>query len=311
MKDAEQRLADHEQQIETLAAGSAITIMRGPQGTDALAVQKGLAMDRLAELESELDSAEVSRQEQLQQAESLRARLAAEPERVPSASRMNMTAASEEIERALAELRLRRDELLQDFKEDSRYVRDIEQQIALAEGRLAEANASAAGVNRTEANPIHLQLKGELMRVETELEGSNARVTSLRSQVASNRRQLETLNASAFEVDTLRRKALAAEEDFLLYRKKYEEARISSAMNQQRIINVTVAQPPMMPLQPVRRGLIRKTLLAVFIGVFGGLAMAFVLERYVGRSFTTAEDIERVLGLSHLASIPDGARNGR
>lgn len=311
MKDAEQRLADLEGKIEAVTAGSSITIMRGPQGTDSLAAQKTLAMDRLAELESALEAAEVELHEQEQQAAGVRVRLAVEPERIPSASRSNITAASEEIEVALAELRLRRDELLQDFKADSRFVRDIENQIAMAEARLAKANEATAGVNRTESNPIFIQLKGELMRIESELEGTRARVALLRSQVGVNRRQLETLNASAFEVDGLRRKAMAAEEDFLLYRKKYEEARISSAMDQQRIINVTVAQPAMMPLQPMRRGLVRKSLLAMFVGVFGGFAIAFALEQYIDRSFTTAEDIERDLGIPHLASIPDGALMGR
>jgi uncharacterized protein involved in exopolysaccharide biosynthesis len=311
MKDAEQRLTDLEGKIEGVAAGSSITIMRGPQGTDSLAAQKTLAMGRLAELESALEAAEVELQEQEQQATGVRVRLANEPERIPSASRSNITAASEEIEVALAELRLRRDELLQDFKADSRYVRDIENQIAMAEDRLARANEATAGVNRTESNPIYIQLKGELMRVESALEGTRARVNLLRSQVGVNRRQLETLNASAFEVDDLRRKAMAAEEDFLLYRKKYEEARISSAMDQQRIINVTVAQPAMMPLQPMRRGLVRKSLLAMFVGVFGGFAIAFALEQYIDRSFTTADDIERDLGIPHLASIPDSIRLGQ
>lgn len=311
MKDAEQRLTDLERQIESVAAGSSITIMRGPQGTDSLATQKTLAMDRLGELESALEAAEVELQEQDQQAALLRTRLESEPERVPSASRSNITAASEEIEVALAELRLRRDELLQDFKADSRYVRDIDKQIEMAEDRLQRANEAAEGVNRTESNPIFIQLKGDLMRVETALEGTRARVDLLRDQVRANRRELGTLNSSAFELDSLRRKAMAAEEDFLLYRKKYEEARISSAMDQERIINVTVAQPAMMPLQPMRRGLVRKSLLAMFVGVFGGFAIAFALEQYIDRSLTTADDVERVLGIPHLASIPDGAHMGQ
>lgn len=310
MKDAEKRLAHLEDDIEYLAAGSSITMMRGPQGTDSLAAQKSLAMNRLIELETELGSAEVELHERQQKLASLRTRLAEEPERIATASRNNITAASEEIEVALAELRLRRDELLQDFRQDSRYVMDIEKQIALAEERLEEANNAAEGVNRTEANPIYLQLKSEFVRVETELEGTRAKVESLRAQVRDHRKNLELLNSNAFELDTMRRKALAAEEDFLLYRKKFEEARISSAMDREKIINVTVAQPALMPLQPMRRGLAKKGILALFVGVLGGFGLAFALEQYIDRSFTTGEDIERRLGLPHLASIPDSAQMG-
>ena len=262
MKEAETRLGALEEQLEVFAEGSSITIMRGPQGTDSLGPQKALLMESLSRMENELGDAEVELQEQQQQLISLRTRLADEPERIPTASRNNITAASEEIEVALAELRLRRDELLQDFKEDSRYVRDIEKQILLAEERLERANSAAAGVNRTESNPVYLQLKSELMRVETDLEGTRARVDLLRKQVRVNREELEALNANAFEFDALRRNALAAEEDYLLYRKKFEEARISSAMDQEKFINVTVAQPAQMPLRPVRRGVVRRFLLA-------------------------------------------------
>ncbi len=310
MKEAQVRLAALEEQLEGFAARSAITIVRGPQGTDSLGPQKALLMESLSRMENELGDAEVELQEQQQQMASLQSRLLEEPERIPTASRNNITAASEEIEVALAELRLHRDELLQDFKEDSRYVRDIEKQILLAEERLERANSAASGVNRTESNPVYLQLKSELMRVETEYEGTRARVDSLRNQVRVSRGDLAALNANAFEFDALRRNALAAEDDYLLYRKKFEEARISSAMDQEKIINVTVAQPALMPLRPVRRGVVRKFLLALFVGVFGGFAIAFALDQYIDRSFTTAEDIERRLGIPHLASIPDSSLMG-
>jgi len=66
---------------------------------------------------------------------------------------------------------------------------------------------------------------------------------------------LESINNKAFALENLRREAEAAEAEYLLYRKKLEEARISAAMDQQRLINVTIAQPAQRPLTPVGRGL--------------------------------------------------------
>ena len=81
-------------------------------------------------------------------------------------------------------------------------------------------------------------------------------------------------------------------------------------MDQERFINVTIAQPAQMPLRPVRRGLLMKMVLALMIGVLGGFGIAFTLEQFFNRSFTTGEDIERRLGIPHLASVPDSARMG-
>ena len=135
-------------------------------------------------------------------------------------------------------------------------------------------------------------------------------MASLRSQVVSYRRTLEKLNDHGFEVENLRREVQVAEENYLLYRKKYEEARISAAMDQQRLINVTVAQPAQMPLRPVSKGLLSRMLMSLVAGLLGGLGIAFALEQYIDRSFTTASDIERRLGIHHLASIPFDARSG-
>ncbi len=305
MGAAELRLAEYEGLLEDSLAGASITMVKGPQGTDSLAAQKAIVMQRLADLENALGDARVELQENGEEVTNLRARIASEPERIASPSRLNQDATTEEIEKGLAAMRLERDRLLQDFKPDSRYVKDIETQIALAEQRLEEARARL-GVSRTEMNPIYVQLEGDLVRAETELAGTRARIDSLGRQVALHQRRLDALNEKGFELEDLRRKAQAAEEDYLLYRNKHEEARISAAMDRERFINVTVAQPAQLPLEPVPRGLLMKMVLAMIIGVLGGIGIAFAVEQYVDRSFTTGEEIERRVGMLHIASIPEG-----
>ena len=199
--------------------------------------------------------------------------------------------------------------LLQDFKPDSRYVRDVETQIRLAEARLEEAR-KVSGVSRTEPNPVYQELKSELVRAEANLEGAKARADLLRQQVSDNRKKLNDLNEKGFEIESLSREANAAEEDYLLYRKKHEEARISAAMDQQKLINVSVAEPAQRPLAPESRGLKIRLLAGLLAGILGGLGLALAVEVYFDHSFTTGDDLERVLGIPHLASIPDSTEMG-
>jgi len=309
MKDAEQRLRQREQALEEFVDQASITMVEGSDGSDSLAAQKGLAMERLAGLESSLGNAEVELESQRRQVASLLAMLQREPERLESSSRDNLDAATEEIERALASLRLQRDALLQDFKPESRHVRDIDTQIKMAEDRLVQSR-SELGVSGTESNPVFLQIKGELVLSEAALEGTHARVSSLRTQVVEYRKVLDTLNDKAFDLESLHRDSQVAEEDYLLYRKKHEEARISAAMDQEKFINVTVAQPAQMPLKAEPRGLALKLFLSIFLGLLGGVGLAFGLDTFLDRSFTTAENLERRLGIPHIASIPEGEMVG-
>jgi capsular polysaccharide biosynthesis protein len=44
--------------------------------------------------------------------------------------------------------------------------------------------------------------------------------------------------------------------------------------------------------------------------MLGGVGLAFVIENTFDRSFTTGEDVERRLGIPHIASIPEGGMVG-
>jgi uncharacterized protein involved in exopolysaccharide biosynthesis len=305
MDAAEVMLGEREAALESVLAAAGITMVKGPQGTDALATHKGLLMQRLARIQDELAGAEVEMKESQYRVLNLQRTLAGEPERRQSANRFNQDAAREEIEKGIAGLELERDRLVQDFKPDSRFVRDIDTQIALAEQRLEDLDVEGGNIDGTEVNPIHQELKTELLRAEAELEGAQGAVLSLQHQESAVRHELEALNQKAFELERLRREAQAAEESYLLYRKKHEEARISAAMDQEKLINVSVAQPARPPLRPLSRRLALNMFLAGVIGVLGGLGIAFAIEYYLDHTFTTGEEMERRLGLAHLASIPE------
>lgn len=305
MDEAEQRLNENQQALEDFVNRSSITVVEGSDSGDSLSAQKQLVMEQLADLEASLSTAEAELESQTQQVERLREMLQDEPERIESSSQLYQDAKTSEVERALMALQLERDRLLQDFKEDSRHVRDIDAQINLAEARL-EAAKKNSDVGGTEANPVHLELKGDLLRAQVALEGTRAKVASLKTQLDEYRRKLEPLNDKAFALESLQRNVQTAEEDYLRYRKKHEEARISAAMDREKFINVTVAQPAQLPLKAEPRGLAVKLVLSMFLGFLGGVGLAFVVEEFLDRSFTTAEDVERRLGISHIASIPDG-----
>jgi len=96
----------------------------------------------------------------------------------------------------------------------------------------------------------------------------------------------------------------------MLYQKKHEEARISAAMDQQRIVNVSIAQPAQRPLRPVAPRKALNLILGLLSGAMGGLSLAFVTE-YFDHSFTTGRELEARLGIPLLGAIPDQESIGR
>jgi uncharacterized protein involved in exopolysaccharide biosynthesis len=304
MRAAEARLNRAEQALEAYSKKAGVSVLGLSGDSQSLAAEKEAALRRLAEFESQLGVAGVQVQQQTERVAALEAQLATAPERLPSSGRLNLDPTTEELEKALVALQLRRDALVQDFTPENRQVRDVEDQIRATQERLKEAEGRVASINRTELNTVYQSLLAQLLVARADLKGARARHGSLQNQVASYRRQLDELSQKGLTTDGLRREAKAAEEAYMLYQKKHEEARISAAMDRQRIVNVSIAQPAQRPLKPVAPRKALNLMLALLVGSMGGLSLAFVTE-YFDHSFTTGRELEARLGIPLLGTIPE------
>jgi uncharacterized protein involved in exopolysaccharide biosynthesis len=303
-RTAAARLAKAEQALNAFSSEARVSVLGLVGDPQSLAAEKEATLRRLADFERELGEASVLVRQQTERVAALEAQLASEPDRLPSSLRLNQDPTTEELERALVTLQLKRDALVRDFTPENRQVRDVEEQIQAAQKRLKGAEERVASINRTEINPIHQGVKAQALSARADLTGARARYESLRTQVASQRQQLDQLTQKSLTMDGLRRETKAAEEAYLLYQRKHEEARISAAMDQQRIVNVAIAQPAKRPLRPVSPRKSLNLLLGLLLGAIGGLGLAFVAE-FFDHSFTSGHDLEVRLGIPLLGAIPD------
>jgi uncharacterized protein involved in exopolysaccharide biosynthesis len=310
MKAAALRLQKAETALEAYSAEAGVSVLGLVGDPQSLAAEKEAALQRWAALETQLGDARVQIQQQTERVATLEAQLAGEPERLRSSGRLNLDPATEELEKALVALQLKRDALAQDFKPDNRQLRDVDQQIKATQERLASAEGRVDGINRTELNTVNQGLRAQLLTARADLRGARARYESLQAQVVAQRKTLQNLDQKGLTTEGLRREAKAAEDAYMLYQKKHEEARISAAMDQQKIVNVSIAQPAQRPLKPVGPRKAVNLLLGLLLGALGGLGLAFVSE-YFDHSLTTAKDVEARVGIPVLGSIPDRAALGQ
>jgi uncharacterized protein involved in exopolysaccharide biosynthesis len=307
MQAAETRLKNAEEALKAYSKKAGVSVLGLAGDSQSLAAEKEATLRRLAEFESELAEAGVQVRQQEERVAALEVQLAREPERLPSSQRLNQDPTTEELEKALVTLQLKRDALVQDFTPENRQVRDVEDQIRATQERLKEAEGRVASINRTELNTVYQSLRAQLLVARADLKGARGRHDSLQSQMASYRRQLDELSQKGVTTDGLRREARAAEDAYMLYQKKHEEARISAAMDEQRIVNVSIAQPAQRPLKPVGPNKALNLFLGLLVGGIGGLGLAFVAEHF-DHSFTTGRELEGRLGIPLLGTIPEQQR---
>jgi uncharacterized protein involved in exopolysaccharide biosynthesis len=115
----------------------------------------------------------------------------------------------------------------------------------------------------------------------------------------SRQRKLEE---SAVAQHDLEQQVKAAEDKYLLYSNKREEARIGDALDQNGLLNVAIAQQPRAPALPVWSFLAAACF--SFIGA-GGFSTAIVfISDYFAPFFRTPAEVVAFLGSPVLASLP-------
>lgn len=177
-------------------------------------------------------------------------------------------------------------------------IRSVRQHLATLEG----GQARSATRFRDAASFQNMQEK--LLAEEADYKVSSAKQASLSERLRKVQHGMATLDRIEDEYKDLEQRVKLALEGYRLYSTKYEESRISQAMDREKIASLKVielARPPVTPLPP-RRFL--KLALALLFGVVGGIGLAAIIELRQG-SFETVEDVESTLQIPVLASIPD------
>jgi uncharacterized protein involved in exopolysaccharide biosynthesis len=158
----------------------------------------------------------------------------------------------------------------------------------------------------TDSNPTYQWVDSELARAQSQLSAEQARAAALSRSVQAYEKQASELDQQEVIQEGLLRDKNAEEANYLLYMRKQEEARISDALDESRIINVAVVEPVAVPVVPSRsRPLV--LLLGLLAAIVVSMGVAVVAE-YLDPSLRTSEDIKEYLDLPVLASVSDAGR---
>jgi uncharacterized protein involved in exopolysaccharide biosynthesis len=275
------------------------------EGVVAPALERELKVRRLAEFESESRQARAAMVETRERIRALEAQVGSLPSRQTTQVRMtDNPQLMQTLKSTLLQLELRRTELLAKYDATYRPVQEVEAQIAQAREAIGEAQKSPLLEETTDRDPAYEAVRAELTRAKTELAALEARSIALGGLVQAYRAETQKLDRKEILQQDLLRAARAQEENYLLYLRKQEEARISDALDRQRISNAVVAEAATVPLRP-RSG---RLLVIVLSGLFGSVAsvlLAFAVDHW-DPSFRTPEEVRSFLGSPVVAAIPKG-----
>lgn len=296
------RLETEDHKSKLRQAEEALREFRRRYGTSA----NGSVRDRVIQTALDLEgqyrdtrSAVASTQERLRM---LQLELARTPQRMTTQVRASPRVI-EELESTLAKLELKRSELLAVYQPGYALVGETEEQIRKTREAIAYARDNAPEERTTDVNPMFSWLVTEVSRTKTELSSLSVTLNTTEDDLKGTRAEISHTEQIQVHGRELIRAVEVAEENYRIYLRKQEEARIADALDRQRIANVAVAQsatPALVATGPPRGLMAFVGLMLSLLGSVG----AVVIAEWIDPTFRTPEEVEWHLQIPVLASIP-------
>jgi len=273
------------------------------QGVVSAELERDLALQKLNEADSSEHQTRVQMEEAGQRVRRLQETFDATPERMTTQVRTaDNPELQEKMKSRLLELLLKRTELTTKFQPSYQLVQEVDKQIAETRAAIAAEALSPVKDETTDQDATHEWARAELAKGQVELGGLEAKAQGIAAVRSNYEKAAQRLGDRAILQEQLRRNLKAAEEKYLLYANKREEARIGDALDQGGILNVAIAEQPVAPALPTRSraGL---ACLGLLLAGFASAGMAFTVD-YLDPAFRTPDEVVAYLGAPVLASLP-------
>jgi uncharacterized protein involved in exopolysaccharide biosynthesis len=271
------------------------------------ALQRDLELQKFSEADAAQKQLRIGIADAEQRLRVLQQQLASLPERTVAQVRTaDNPLLLQTMKQKLLELELRRTELLTKFASSYRLVQEVEAQISDTQAHIIAEQLRPVKDETTEKDPNFEWAKSELMKTEVEITGLRARAAAADAVLAEYGESASRLGGDSIKQEHLLRNLKAAEDKYLLYAGKREEARIGDALDRQGILNVAVAQEPTVPALPAH-SVWKFVVLGLIAACVGGIGSGFAAD-YLSPSFRTPDEVVRYLHSPVLASLPKNSR---
>jgi uncharacterized protein involved in exopolysaccharide biosynthesis len=277
------------------------------EGVISADVEKGLLVQRIGEFDGKLRDTQAATAEAQERIRKLESQAQTIPPRITTQVKNLTNPVLQQLTPTLLALELKRTELLRKFQPEYPAVLDVEREIQQTRSAIAQAEQQGSREETTDEDSTHAWVRSELVKAQTDLNSLRGRASALSGVLTAYQKNVQELEQRGRVQQDLLRDAKAAEENYLLYLRKQEEARISDALDQERIGNVAVAESPTLPFEPVISAWLM-LMLGTCVSGFVSLGTVFAFD-YMDPTFRTPDELKGFLEAPVLASLPaDGER---
>ena len=209
------------------------------------------------------------------------------------------------LRRKLVDMELQLASLKATYRDDSSPVLKLQQEVEAARDLLNKELLVDATPEFSGDNPIYQDLVRKEVSLEVDLEALGIRKRHIEESLEEYRAQVTDLAEKQKEYDRLMREISSKENMYSLLKNRREEAVAAESIKEEGITTVKVLDPAVPPQRPIWPNKLLNLVMGCFVGVLSGIGGASLFE-YFDHSFKQVDEVEQVLGLPVLGSIPKG-----
>lgn len=296
----EKQTGEYERRMrESAQRATAFAHERGLVDADA---ESSMALHRADEFRSSATAAGVSIHELEQQLATLRRERNATPARIDAGQkRTDNPELLQTMKASLLTLQNKEAEMSWRFQPNYPLLHDVQQQEQITARAIAAELQSPLREDATDRNPLSDWIDNQITQTQAALAAARARQSSdLQAQV-TYQKTADHLMDESMEQHALLSDAKAEADNYLVYSKRREEARIAQELNARGMINVVISSAPHASAL-ASMSLCEAIMVALLLGVGAGLLIGFAAE-YLDDRILTPEQLEREAGVPVLATL--------
>lgn len=275
-------------------------------GITSLPDQKQALVNRLSELQLQYAQNAAQLASMRQQVAALQGELGKTPQRIGKETKSVQNNALAQLKDEVMKLQAERAELLTRYQPTSRRIGEIDARLDAAQIILSHENHLDVQEVSTDLNPVWVTVDQDLDQAQANAAAQAASHDALAKQVQGMREQLNDLANNGVLIEQAQRKVETSKEAYLSYVRKSEEAHAAQGLNSSQILNISLAQAPNEPLEPVSPILWLNVLAGLALAALAGFGVAY-WEECSDPKLYSAVAIEETAGVSTIAVLRNEA----
>ncbi|MGH7934195.1 MAG: GumC family protein [Candidatus Binataceae bacterium] len=238
-----------------------------------------------------------------EQVTALQAQVNGTSQRIGEEEKSVQDLALSQLKPQVAELKAQRAELLTRYQPTSEKMKEIDAKLTAAEKILNHENRLVVQERSTNLNPVWVTLEQNLEQAKTSNAAGSATATALANEINQAHAELIQMDNNAVSMERLQSQVNTDQEAYLSFVRKSEEARTAQGLNLNKILNVSIAQPPTEPLRPIFPIIWLNLIAGMVLAAGAGLGAAYWEEERDPKIYSAAAISDVSGGLNTIAVL--------